>query len=155
MGFPGGPDGKESTCNVGDPGLIPGLGRCPREGNGCPLQYSCLENPTDRGAWWATVHGVTKSQTRLSDSHFHTSMDRSGVSCGANMSWAAKPRLLSQERLRASVSLPASQATWAQRAVNTVTRCFHCKVSLSRLKNLSSPINIGRHILHGVQMQNN
>ena len=59
--------GKESACNVGDPGLIPGLGRSPRKRNGNPLQYFCLENPMDRGAWWATVHQVTKSQTRLSD----------------------------------------------------------------------------------------
>ena len=51
MGFPGGLDGKTSTCNVGDPGSIPGLGRCPGEGNGNPLQYSCLENSMDRGAW--------------------------------------------------------------------------------------------------------
>ena len=66
-GFPGGSDGKESTCSAGDQGLIPEFGRYPEEGNGYPLQYSCLENPVHRGAWWATVHGVTKSQTRLSD----------------------------------------------------------------------------------------
>ena len=56
-----------SACNAGDLGLIPGLGRSPGEGNGNPLQYSCLENPMDRGAWWATVHGVAKSRTQLSD----------------------------------------------------------------------------------------
>ena len=50
-----------------DPGLIPGMGRSPEEGNGNPLHYSCLENSMDGGAWWATVHGVTKGQTRLSD----------------------------------------------------------------------------------------
>ena len=61
MGFPGGLDGKESGCNAGDPGLIPGSERPPEEGNGNPLQYSCLENSMDRGAWQATVHGVTKS----------------------------------------------------------------------------------------------
>ena len=55
--------GKESACNVGDPGSIPGLERFPGEGNGNPFQYSCLENPMDRGAWQATVHGVAKSQT--------------------------------------------------------------------------------------------
>ena len=66
-GFPGGSVGKESTCNVGDWDLILGLGRPPREGNGNPLQYSCLENPMDRGAWQATVHGVTKSWTQLSN----------------------------------------------------------------------------------------
>ena len=51
--LPGGLDGKESACDAGDPGLIPGWGRIPGEGNGNPLQYSCLENPMDRGAWWA------------------------------------------------------------------------------------------------------
>ena len=61
--FPGGSDGKESACHAGDPGSIPGLGRSPGEGNGNPLQYSCLENSTDRGAWQATVHGVVKSRT--------------------------------------------------------------------------------------------
>ena len=69
-GFPGGLDGKESACNAGDPGSIPGLGRSPGEGNGNPLQYSCLENPTDRGAWWPTVHGVAKSRTWLSNFTF-------------------------------------------------------------------------------------
>ena len=66
-GFPGGSDGKESACNVGNLGSIPGSGRSPGEGNGNPLQYSCMENPMDGGAWWATVHGVAKSRTRLSD----------------------------------------------------------------------------------------
>ena len=63
VSFPGGSDGKESACNAGDPGSISGLGRSPGEGNGNPLQYYCLENSTDRGAWQATVHGVVKSQT--------------------------------------------------------------------------------------------
>ena len=62
-----GSDGKEFACNAGDPGSIPGLGRSCGERNGNPLQYSCLENPIDRGVWGATVHGVTKSRTRLSD----------------------------------------------------------------------------------------
>ena len=66
LGFPGGSDSKESACNVGDWGSIPGSGRSPGEGNGNPLLYSCLENPMDRGAWWVAVHGTTKSQTRLS-----------------------------------------------------------------------------------------
>ena len=65
--FPGGSDGKASAYNVGDPGSIPGSGRSPGEGNGNLLQYSCLENPMDGGAWLATVHGVTKSWTRLSN----------------------------------------------------------------------------------------
>ena len=63
MGFPGGSDGKESACSVGDWGLIPALGRSPGEGNGNPLQYSCPENPMDGGAWQATVYGIAKSRT--------------------------------------------------------------------------------------------
>jgi len=63
MGFPGGSDSKESACNAGDPSSIPGLGRSPGERNGNPLQYSCLENSMDRGAWQAIVHGLAKSQT--------------------------------------------------------------------------------------------
>ena len=66
----GGSDGKASACNTGDPGSIPGWGRSPGEGNVKPLQYSCLENLMDRGALQATVHGVAKSQTRLSDFTF-------------------------------------------------------------------------------------
>ena len=67
MGFSGGSDSKASACNAGDQGLIPGSGRSPGEGNGNPLQYSCLENSMDGGAWWAIVQGVAKSRTRLSD----------------------------------------------------------------------------------------
>ena len=62
-GFPGGSDGKESSCNAGDLSSIPGLGRSPREGNGYSLQYSCLENLMDRGAWQAAVHEVTENWT--------------------------------------------------------------------------------------------
>ena len=61
MGFPGSSDGKESTCNAEDLGSIPALGRSPGGGHGNSLQYSCLENPMNRGAWWTTVHGVTES----------------------------------------------------------------------------------------------
>ena len=62
-GFPGGSGGKAPTCNAGDSGLVPGFGLTPGEQNGNSLQYSCLENPMNRGAWWATVHVVAKSQT--------------------------------------------------------------------------------------------
>ena len=61
--FPGSSDSKESACNAGDPGLIPGSGRSPEGGNGNPFWYSCLENPMDREAQWAIVHGVAKSWT--------------------------------------------------------------------------------------------
>ena len=67
MGFPVGSDGKESICNAGELGSIPGLGRSHAGGHGNPLQYSCLENPMGTGAWQATVHGVAKSRTGLSD----------------------------------------------------------------------------------------
>ena len=63
MGFPGGSEVKASACNEEDLSSIPGSGRSPGEGNGNPLQYSCLENPMDGGAWYATVHGVAKSPT--------------------------------------------------------------------------------------------
>ena len=69
-GFPGGSEGKASACNAGDLGLIPGLGRSPGEENGNPLQYSCLENPMDREAWQATVHGVANSWMQLRDFTF-------------------------------------------------------------------------------------
>ena len=63
MSIPDGSDSKESACNAGEPGSIPGLGRSPGEGNGHPLQYSCLENSMDRGAWWVIVHGVAELDT--------------------------------------------------------------------------------------------
>ena len=73
IGFPDGSVVKNPPANAGDSGLIPGLGRSPREGNGIPLQYSCLENSTDRRALFATVHGVTESDTtELLSTHKHT-----------------------------------------------------------------------------------
>ena len=72
MGFPGGSDGKESACNVGDLGSISGLGRYPGEGNGSELQYSCLENSKDRGAWWAVVHQGHK-ELEMSEQLIHSS----------------------------------------------------------------------------------
>ena len=70
MGLPGGSDGKEPASIAEDMGSIPGSGTSPGEGNGYPLQYSCLENSMDRGAWQATVHGVAKSQTGLTTNTF-------------------------------------------------------------------------------------
>ena len=69
LGFTGGSAGKESVCNAGDLGLIPGLGRSPGEGNGNPLQYSCLENPMDRETWQAIVHGVAKESVTTEHAH--------------------------------------------------------------------------------------
>ena len=112
-GSPGGPDGKESACNVGDPSSILGSGRCAGGGHGNPLQYSRLENPMDRGAWGAAVHRVANSQTQLNDEHFHSQ------ECSACVS-SLSPFT---ERERAWVCLP--QFTWesgltlATRLVNT------------------------------------
>ena len=75
LGFPGGSDGKAIVCNSGDLGSVPGSGRSPGERNGNPLQYSCLENFMDGGAWQATVHGVAKSRTRLSNFTGHHSVN--------------------------------------------------------------------------------
>ena len=75
-GFPGSSDVKECACNAGDPGLIPSSRRSSGEGNGNPLQYSCLENFINTGAWFAIVHGIAKSQTQLSDEHFHIERQR-------------------------------------------------------------------------------
>ena len=67
VGFPRGSDCKESACNAGDPGSSLGSERSSGEGNGNPLQYSCLKIPMDRGAWWVTVHGITKNRTQLNN----------------------------------------------------------------------------------------
>ena len=69
MGLPCGSDGKTSACNEGDPGSIPGSGRSPGEGDGKPLQYSCLGNPMDIGDWWATGHGITRVRHDLATEH--------------------------------------------------------------------------------------
>ena len=70
--FPGGLVVKNSSANAGDAGSIPGSGRSPEGGNGNPFQYSCLENPMDREAWWAAVHGVAKSQNMIEHAHMHS-----------------------------------------------------------------------------------
>ena len=79
--FPGNSDGKESACNAGDLGLIPGWGRSPGKGNGYLLQYFCLENSMDRGAWWAIVPGVAKSWTQLNFRGFPVSSDSKESAC--------------------------------------------------------------------------
>ena len=84
-GFPDGSDGKESAYNAGDPSLIPGSGRSPGEGNGNPLQYSCLENSMDRGAWWATVHEVAELDMTERLIPTNTKARRTGSSCSEDM----------------------------------------------------------------------
>ena len=83
---PGGSEVKASACNAGDLGSIPGSRRPPGEGNGNPLQYSCLENPMDGGAWWVTVCGITKRQTRLSDFTF-TFSESGSQTCSILITW--------------------------------------------------------------------
>ena len=78
VGFPSSTEGKASACNAGDPGLIPGLGRSPEGGNGNLLQYSCLENAMDRGAWRATVHGVGHKESDMTEWLTHTSINKTG-----------------------------------------------------------------------------
>ena len=113
QGFPDGSDGQESACNAGDPSSIPESGRSPGEGNGNPLQYSCLENSMDRGAWQATVHGVAKSQTRLSDQQTDTRLNtrsylqHAGSLVAAYAIWASLVAQLVKNP-------PAMRETWVQ-----------------------------------------
>ena len=83
--------GKESACSAGNLGLIPGMGRSPAEGSDYPFQYSCLENSMDSGAWQVTVHGVTNSQTWLSDFHSHFSFTYTGIHRHTSCEWALIP----------------------------------------------------------------
>ena len=89
-GFPGGSDGKASACNAEDLGLIPQWGRYPGEGNGNPLQYSCLENSMDRGARWATVHGGLKESDKTERLHFYFLSGSYDLSQGAGMGEGVK-----------------------------------------------------------------
>ena len=78
LSFPCGSDGKESACNVGDPGLMPGSGKSLGEGHGNPLQYPCLENPMDGGAWWATYNPLSRKESDTTEQlqfHFFTLLD--------------------------------------------------------------------------------
>ena len=88
LGFPGGSVVKNPPANAGDTGSIPGSGRSPGKGNGNPPQYSCLENPTDRGVWRATAHGVTKSQTQLRDQTTAANPGTDGKHKGLCFSWS-------------------------------------------------------------------
>ena len=108
-GFPGGSAVKNPPANAGDAGTINGSGRSPGEENGNLLQCSCLENPMDRGAWRATVHGVAKSQTRLSDRTTKITTNESGrVKLGWSPDWLAPGPLL----LRQNPRFPGRRNTW-------------------------------------------
>ena len=100
--FPAGSEGRASAYNAGDPGSIPGWGRSSGDGNGNPLPYSCLENPADGGAWWATVHGAAKSQTRLSD----FTPNFLGLGHKNRQCWRPAPGLQLQEEAPSAGSLP-------------------------------------------------
>ena len=102
-GFPSGSDGKESACNAGDLGSIPGSGRFPGEGTSNPLHCSCLERSMDRGAWQATAHEMAKSQTPLSDLHFHFTL------MTYQAARAVKPLLANAGDARDSGSIPGSE----------------------------------------------
>ena len=103
-GFPSGSDGKESACNAGDLGSIPESGRFPGEGTSNILHCSCLENSMDRGAWKATVHGMAKSQTPLSDLHFHVTF-----MVTYQMAWVVKTLLANGGDMRDAGSIPRSE----------------------------------------------
>ena len=109
--FPGSSDGKESACSAGELSSIPGSGRSPGEGNGNPLQYSCLENPMDRGIWWVTVHGVPESWTWLSDWYLFLAV--LGLCCRTGFSLVAASRFFSSWRC-ASFSLQLLLSLWTQ-----------------------------------------
>ena len=114
----GGSDGKENACSAGDPGSIPETERSPGEGNGHPPQNSCLENPTDRGAWRATVHGVAKRRTRQSDSLTHTY---------THTHTPGGPHPLCCAFLDAHTHTPwrAGYSPWGRKASNTTERHTH------------------------------
>ena len=134
--FPGGSDSKASVYNAGDLGLIPGSGRSPGEGNGNPLQYYCLENPKDRGAWQATVHGVTKSWTRLSNFtslvHFHLSLPSIKKIKNAFQSWQ-HPLLISAFTFLGALLRLVPESPQAPAPLGTVESCQSPIYSLLKL----------------------
>ena len=122
-GFPSGSESKEPACNVGDPGSIPGLGRSPGEGNGNPLQYSCLKNPMDSRAWQNTVHGVTKRRTWLSNFTFiiiHPGMWRE---CWI-ISWETLVLISAQIIFDCTTSLGLNLPSYEVKSLDEVTQNF-------------------------------
>ena len=145
LSFPGGSEVKASTCNAEDLGSIPGAGRSPGEGNGNPLQYSCLGNSMDGGAWWATVHGVPKNWTRLSDFIFffthwlpfnfiYWEIMRVSAACEKKKLFFLKFSLRTRFILLNEKSVDGSGE---MRRVALWTRCFHLKTSLPRISGIA------------------
>ena len=114
---------KNPPANAGDLGSIPGSGKSPEEGNGYSLQYSCLENSIDRGAWWATVQRVEKSQTRLSD--FHT-LGRILCLCSRSVNWGSSTKAGKECRLLAMVQPGLSLRDWVPLHISHATSCSDC-----------------------------
>ena len=136
-GFPGGSAGKESTCNVGDPGSIAGLGRSPGEGNGNPLQYPCLENPMDGGAWQATVLGITKSQTWMKRlTLLPTPVFWSGEFRGLYSPWGWK-ELDMTEQLSLSQHISRTFSSCKTETLDLLNNCSHFPLS-SRSTTIST-----------------
>ena len=118
--LPGGSDGKESACGARDPGLIPALRRSPGEGNACPLQHSCLENPMNRGSHWATVHGVVKSQTCLSNCHFHF-FKNAGILSHTNLFLKMEKGYKEPLKVEGVWNTPLSACFWGQSQNQTLS----------------------------------
>ena len=114
---------KNPPANAGDLGSIPGSGKSPEEGNGYSLQYSYLENSIDRGAWWATVQRVEKSQTRLSD--FHT-LGRILCLCSRSVNWGSSTKAGKECRLLAMVQPGLSLRDWVPLHISHATSCSDC-----------------------------
>ena len=131
LDLPGGSDGKASVYNAGDPVSSPGMGRSPGEGNGNPLQYYCLENPMDRGAWYTTVYGVTKSQTRLNN--FTSTFTFSGPQRGVGLQDHMIPLCLVFLGTSMLVSIMASPFTFPTRPWEDLIGCtFSAVIILCR-----------------------